>query len=133
MTPHAPLLAAFLAPLAAVPPTAALQHDGRLRPPGFVTCDRNHLTSYTGRVVSLDRSPDRTTLRIETDEATRESLVIRHPGGDVRRFFRMDGEPFAEADWTKILADGRLRPGARATAWVCTGQENPIVDWEHPR
>ncbi len=123
----------WLAAGAGLSAAGASQQDGRLRPPAFVTCDRNDLTSYTGRVVSLDRSRDRTTLRIETDESTRESLVIRHPGGDVRPFFRMGGEPFGEADWTRILTDGRLRPGARATAWVCADQENPIVDWERPR
>ncbi len=108
------------------------QPRGRLRPPAFVTCDPNRLTSYTGRVVSLDRSRDRTTVRIDTDESTRESLVIRHPGGGVLPFFRVGGEPFVEADWPQILSDERLRPGARATAWVCADRSNPIVDWERP-
>jgi hypothetical protein len=106
---------------------------GRLRPPEYVTCERNRLTSFTGRVVALDRGRDRTTLRMETDEATRESLTIRHPGGDARASFRMAGEPFAEADWAAILPAGRLRAGIRATAWVCADEANPKIDWERPQ
>ena len=65
--------------------------QGRLRPPAYVTCDRNRLTSYTGRVVSLERGHDRTIVRMETDESTREALVIRHPEGDALPHFRMAG------------------------------------------
>ena len=56
--------------------------QGRLRPPAFVTCDRNHLTSFSGRVVSFDRDDDSTTLRMETDESTKEHFAIRHAGAD---------------------------------------------------
>jgi len=98
-----------------------------------VTCDRNRLTSYTGRVVSLERGHDRTIVRMETDESTREALVIRHPEGDALPHFRMAGEAFTEADWETILPAGQLRPGARATAWVCADEINPKVDWERPR
>jgi hypothetical protein len=106
---------------------------GRLRPPGFVTCDRNQLTSFTGRVAGLERHRGRTVLRIETDDRTRETLTLRHPDGEARAFFRMAGEPFAEADWEVILPSGRLRPGTRATAWVCAGEANPTIDWERPQ
>lgn len=137
MKPRLPLAFASLALLAATlsrpAPSEGAGPEGRLRPPPFVTCDRNRLTSYTGRVVSLERGRDRTTLRIATDEDTRESLTLRHPGGDVLPSFRMGGEPFVEADWAQILTGGRLRPGARATAWVCADEANPKIDWERPR
>ena len=45
----------------------------------------------------------------------------------------MAGEPFVEADWAVILTAGRLRAGARATAWVCADETNPKIDWERPR
>jgi hypothetical protein len=122
------LPAAELAPA----PGTESQGSGRLRPPEFVTCDRNRLTSFTGRVVALERRPDRTVLRMETDESTRESLTLRHPAGDARAFFRMAGGPFGEADWDVILPAGRLRAGIRATAWVCANETNPKIDWERP-
>jgi hypothetical protein len=114
-------------------PSKGNARQGRLRPPAFVTCDRNRLTSYTGRVVSLERGRGSTILRMETDENTREALVIRHPRGDVLPYFRMAGEPFAESDWQAIVPAGRLRPGTRATAWVCADEANPKIDWERPR
>ena len=115
------------------PAAASRSGGGRLRPPEFVTCDRNRLTSYTGRVVALDRGRDRTGLRLETDEGTRESVTVRHPGASARPFFHVAGEPFSEADWSLILEGGRLRPGTRATAWVCSDGSNPQIDWERPR
>jgi hypothetical protein len=98
-----------------------------------VSCDRNRLTSFTGRVAALERHRDFTVLRLETDESTRETLTLRHPDGNASAFFRMVGEPFAEADWEAILPSGRLRPGTRATAWVCAGEINPTIDWERPQ
>jgi hypothetical protein len=113
-----------------VPLEAAAQ--GRLRPPDFVTCDRNQLTAFTGRVVSLVRGKDTTTLRMETDDGTKERIVLRHPGQDVGAWFYRDGRPFTAADWAVLQPEGRLRPGARATAWVCAAEPNPKVDWEVP-
>jgi len=111
-------------------PAAVGSAQGRLRPPGFVTCDRNHLTSFTGRVVSLARDGDTTTLRMETDESTKERFILRHPGADATAWFTLGGIPFTAADWTALLPAGRLRAGARATVWVCTDELNPRVDWE---
>jgi hypothetical protein len=106
--------------------------QGRLRPPEFVTCDRNRLTSFTGRVVSLARASDTTTLRMETDESTKERFTLRHPGSDATAWFYLGGVPFTTADWTALLPAGRLRAGARATVWVCADEPNPRVDWEPP-
>lgn len=106
--------------------------QGRLRPPAFVTCDRNHLTSYTGRVVSVERYHDSTTLRMETDENTSEHFTIRHDGADVTAWFFIGGRPFTPADWQILLPGGRLHAGARATVWVCADELNPKVDWEQP-
>ncbi len=106
--------------------------QGRLRPPAFVTCDRNHLTSFTGRVVSLERSSDTTTLRMETDENTKEVFTLRHAGADATAWFYLAGTPFTPADWATLLPGGTLRAGARATVWVCTDEPNPRVDWTLP-
>jgi len=106
--------------------------QGRLRPPAFVTCDRNQLTSFTGRVVSLTRDADSTRLVMDTDEATRERITIRHPKGDATAWFYRAGHPFEPQDWAILLPAGRLRPDARATAWVCATETNPKIDWALP-
>jgi hypothetical protein len=115
---------------------ATAQRDMRVRPPAQVNCarDRYHLTSYTGVVVQFERGTDRTTLRINTDWDTTEDVEIVHKGSDPARWFLFRGNPFVQGDWSRITdADGRLRKGTRASAWVCSDGTNPVVDWEAPR
>jgi hypothetical protein len=102
-----------------------------MRPPEGLTCSPNDLTSFTGRVVHYARAKDRTTLRIRTDWETTEHVVVRHPGSDDPiPWFRFAGQPFAHSDWGRIEERrGRLRPGTRATAWVCKDL-NVVVDWQ---
>jgi hypothetical protein len=104
--------------------------DERLRPPAQLTCARNQLTSYTGRVVSFSRAAGRSTLRIRTDWDTTERVIVQHPGTrDPSPRFLIGGEPFTSGDWMHIEdARGHLRQGLRATAWVCT-DGNVLVDW----
>jgi hypothetical protein len=104
--------------------------QGRLRPPAFVTCDRNHLTAFTGRVTRLQRADETTSLKMETDDATHESFTLHHARGEAQRGFFFGGKPFTEADWSEIATADGVKPGARATVWVCQDQPNPIVDWE---
>jgi hypothetical protein len=113
----------------ASPPVFA---QGRLRPPTFVTCDRNALTSFTGRVTELKRGDRTTELRIATDDDTRESLTLRHLKGEANRLMYRGGRPFTEADWSQVATPDGVKPGVRATAWVCSGDANPIIDWEIP-
>ena len=105
--------------------------DERLRPPGQLTCPRDQLTSYTGRVVSFSRAAGRTTLRIRTDWETTERVIVQHPGTrDPSPRFLIGGEPFTSGDWVHVEdAGGHLRQGLRATAWVCT-DGSVLVDWK---
>lgn len=110
---------------------AFAQDGGRLRPPGAITCDRNHLTSYTGNVLAYSRRASRVTLRIHTDEDTTESVTLRYSRSPAR-WFLLNGEAFRESDWRKIESSkGRLRSGMRVTAWVCDDGNKPVIDW-HP-
>lgn len=113
---------------------AQARQPGRLAPPPTVACPRDHLTSYTGQVTQWSRTPDQTTLTIDTDWDTRETVTLKHPGEpDARRFFLLDARPFTAADWTTIeRAPGALHDGMRATAWVCDEGHQPIVDWQPP-
>ena len=105
--------------------------QGRIRPPGGITCDRNHLTSFTGRILAYQRRPGRVALRMRTDEATNESFTLRFgKSQDASRWFLMNGEPFKHGDWAIIERSRyRLRSKMRATVWVCDDGSTPIIDW----
>jgi rhodanese-related sulfurtransferase len=95
----------------------------RLAPPASVSCDRNSLTAYAGKVSSYRRVPDTTTIKIATDENTNETVTITHKGSDdPSRYFLIDGTPFTSRDWNRIEAkkDVLVSP-MRAVAWVCKG------------
>ena len=105
--------------------------QGRLAPPESVKCDPNHLTSFTGRILSYQRRPGRVTLRVRTDEETTENFTLRfRKSEDAARWFLLRGEPFKQGDWALIERRRYLlRPRMRATVWVCDDGSNPIVDW----
>jgi hypothetical protein len=111
----------------------AQRGGGRLRPPDAVTCPRDRLTLHVGRVLALDRLPDRTILSIVTDDQTIAKVQVTHldAAGPVA-FFLMKGKPFTTADWAAIETSGKLREGVRAAAWVCDDGRNPLIDWEQP-
>lgn len=98
---------------------------GRLAPPAAVRCNRNELTSYTGKVSKYRRKSSKTTLVIQTSAGTVESITITDP----IRSYLVNGTPFTAADWNRIeLRKGALRPGMSAIAWVCSGGKT-VVDW----
>lgn len=105
--------------------------QGRIRPPDTITCDHNHLTSFTGKILSYQRGPGRVSLRMRTDEATTESFTLRfRKTQEASRWFLMNGEPFKTGDWKLIeRRKYRLRPRMRATVWVCDDGSTPIIDW----
>jgi hypothetical protein len=103
----------------------------RLMPPESVKCDANHLTSFTGKILSYRRGPGRVALRVRTDEETTESFTLRfRKSEDAARWFLIRGEPFKQSDWALIERRRySLRPRMRATVWVCDDGSNPMVDW----
>lgn len=103
----------------------------RIMPPESIRCDPNHLTSFTGRILSYQRRPGRVFLRMRTDEATTESFTLRfRRTEDAARWFLLMGETFKQSDWSLIERSRyRLRPNMRATVWVCDDGTTPIVDW----
>ena len=107
--------------------------QGRIRPPDSVAakCDPNHLTSFTGTVLSYSRSASRLLLRMRTDEETTESFTLKFArGADATKSFLLHGEEFKGSDWSLIeRSRHRLRPRMRATVWVCDDKSNPTIDW----
>lgn len=114
---------------------ASAQADGRMRPPADLDCPRNQLTSYIGVPTRYARTKDRITVRIATESQTVESVTIEARGPDeARRWLRVDGQPFAAADWPRIERQpGQLRPGLRVAAWVCDDGRNPLVEFYLPK
>ena len=109
----------------------AAESSQRIRPPEKITCSRDHLTSFTGKVLSMKRQKGSTRMRMRTDEETSEQFTLRHASDDPSQYFLMWGENFAENDWKRIEAGkNQLRPNLRATVWVCDNAENPVVDWQ---
>jgi hypothetical protein len=104
----------------------------RLRPPESLQCPRNHLTAFQGRVLSFRRGLDQTVIRLRTDEATTEQLILHYPeGSDLTQWFLLRGKPFQPDDWALIESDKhRLRAKMRAIVWVCDDGTNPVIDWQ---
>ena len=109
------------------------ERGGRIAPPSALSCDRNDLTLYDGKVLTYRRRKGSTFLRIRTSFDTTEVVTLRHPGtDDPSKFYLLNGEPFMPIDWRRIeKRKGVLRTGMRANVWVCRDNPaiQPVVDW----
>jgi rhodanese-related sulfurtransferase len=112
------------------PGGASATRGGRLAPPAAVSCNRNELTSYAGKVTRYRRRPGKTVLVIDTSAGTTESVTLVHKGSDdPSRFYLVEGTPFTSRDWNRIeRKKGELLPEMSAVAWVCKCGPT-IVDW----
>ena len=111
----------------------AMRSAGRLRPPASLTCDLNHVTSWSGLVTGYRREDESTWLQISTDEDTVEETTITHAGQpDASAHYLLWQEPFTAKDWPKIEKEkGVLIEGMRAIAWICDdGKTAPVIDWQ---
>ena len=106
----------------------------RLRPPEKIRCSRDHLTSFTGRILAFKRNNNKTFLRVRTDEDTTEAFTLQHPGkGSAAEWFPLRGKVFEPSDWKRIeIRRNKLHPRLRATIWVCDDGSTPVVDWQPP-
>jgi hypothetical protein len=109
--------------------------QGRLRPPEGLSCDRNHTTSFTGRILAYSRTTRRILIRVRTDEQTTEQFTISlKPGEGAAKKFLFQGEAFQPGDWRKIeRSRGILKPKMRATIWACRDSDDDfraeLIDW----
>jgi hypothetical protein len=130
------ILLVCVSPLAAQARRAPQPPAGgqRVAPPAALTCDRNHLTSFMGRVLLYQRKPNQIVLRMRTDEATTERFTITSPKGEpLEKFLLLRGQVFTASDWNGIeRAPGKLKSGMRAIVWVCDNAKNPVIDWRPP-
>lgn len=113
--------------------TTASSRNQRLMPPESLKCADNDVTSFTGRVLAYRRAATNISLRMRTDEETTEHFTLRYAKADgPAKLFLLRAEPFKPEDWTVIESrPGKLRPGMRATVWVCNDGATPtVVDWK---
>jgi rhodanese-related sulfurtransferase len=112
------------------PNGASATRGGRLAPPAGVTCDRNALTSYAGKIKSYKRQRGKTVLVIDTSAGTTERVTLSHKNtDDPSRFYLIEGTPFTSRDWSRIeRRKGELHPDMSAVAWVCSNGMT-IIDW----
>jgi hypothetical protein len=109
--------------------------EGRLRPPAGLSCDRNHTTSFTGRITAYSRTSRRIFIRVRTDEQTTEQFTIRlGRSEEASGKFLFQGEAFKPENWKRIeRARGLLRPKMRATIWACRDDKDDfraeLIDW----
>ena len=111
----------------------AMAERGRIRPPAASQCDRNQLTSYSGRVSGYKPGAASTWIEISTDEDTIEAVIVPHGGeADASARYLLRGEAFTAKDWPNIEASaGKLVSGMRVVAWVCLdGKTEPLIDWQ---
>ncbi len=109
---------------------SSASRGGRLKPPAAVSCDRNDLTSYSGKVTSYKRRRGKTVVVMHTSADTTEHLTVQHGADDdPSRFYLVDGTPFTSRDWSRIeRKKGELHPHMSAVAWVCSNGTT-IIDW----
>ena len=122
----------ILAGLTAAP--ASSQRGGRLRPPEAVTCPRDKLTAYSGKVSAYARNADGIRITVDTDWDTVEEVRVNlKPGEDLRAHFLLRGEPYGQRSLGEIEeTPGRLKADMGVTAWVCEGGPQPLIDWRPP-
>lgn len=128
----APAALTLLLLAAATPAPAA---DSRLRAPSELPCSRDQLTSYSGTVTRWQRGASGAVLSIHTDADTRETVRLRLASGEaLTARMRIDDAAFTAADWPRIESrPGQLRPGVRATAWICGESTVARIDWAPAR
>ena len=110
----------------------AVARGARIMPPAAITCDRNQLTSWSGRISGYKRNGGASWIEIHTDADTVESIAIEHPGtSDPSAHFLLLGKPFVPETWTDIeTSPSHLKENMRATIWICLDDATPpVVDW----
>lgn len=130
------LLAGTLLSCASFAQDTGGRRTARLAPPAGLSCDRDHLTSWTGEVSGYRRDEKTSWLEISTDEQTVEQATIEHDGSaDASAYYLLWGVPFTQADWALIeTTPGQLVEGMRATAWICLdGKTPPVISWQPAR
>ncbi len=103
----------------------------RPRPPASLTCTRDHLTVFQGRIIEYTRGKQDIAFRVRTDEETTENFTLKWDTSDnAEKWFLLRGEIFKIEDWKLIeSAPGKLHDDMRIFVWVCDDGSKPVLDW----
>jgi hypothetical protein len=101
----------------------------RLASPTGLGCDADHITSFTGRVLSYSRRAGQISIRIRTDEATTEDFTISYAQAqELAKRFKLNGQSLGQDELAKIESRWkREKKNVRATVWACYDK-----DWRTP-
>lgn len=100
------------------PAAEASRGGGRLMAPAALTCDRNKVTLYSGKVTAFTRTKTKTSITIATDWDTTESTTAKSPR------YLVNTEPMKASDWKRVGA------GKRANVWICSQPGiATVIDW----
>ena len=92
---------------------------------------RDHLTSYTGKVLSMKQQRGSTRIWMRTDEETSEQFTLRDATDNPLEYFFGVERKLQGSNWKQIeTGKNQLRPDLLATVWVCENGGNPIMDWQ---
>ncbi|MGS2719611.1 hypothetical protein [Paraglaciecola aestuariivivens] len=104
----------------------------RLLVPDYVSCERNHLTSWVGFVSKFKLTENKLEISIATNEQTLEQLTLEFSSeAELLTHFYLNGEKFSPSDWQSITtSDKQLIAKTRAVVWICLDDSKPpVINW----
>ena len=87
-------------------PGFVAQSAQRIRPPEKINCSRDHLTSYTGKVLSMKQQRGSTRIWMRTDEETSEQFTLRDATDNPSEYFWCGEKAPAEATGSRLRLGG---------------------------
>ncbi|MCW8092842.1 hypothetical protein [Alteromonas sp. ASW11-130] len=115
--------------------SSVISAQERLRVPEFVPCERNNLTSLTGKVTTYLRGKNKTKFTIKTFAGTTENVALSYKDiNELERHYYMNGKALTPHNWS-LLEDSpqQIKADVTARVWLCSDQSHKIiVDWQVP-
>jgi hypothetical protein len=109
----------------------------RLAAPSGLDCDRDHITSFTGRVLAYSRQAGQISIRVRTDEGTTENFTISYAQAqELLKRVKLNGQKLRQEELEKIEARWRReKRSVRVTVWACYDKDwrKPaavLIDWQ---
>ena len=104
----------------------------RWRVPDYFECDRNQVTSWTGKIGSYWRDNGELSFTLLTDADTHQRLQLKFDTQQqLITHFYIDNRAFEALDWPSLEPSaGKLKPNQRATVWLCLDNSVlPVINW----
>lgn len=108
-------------------------YERRLRVPNYFHCERNYVTSWTGKVTGYQRDDKTLSLTMFTDADTTENIQFHFnsPNELLTRLY-LKGKAFTADSWQQIeSAHGLLKDNMKLTVWLCADNNTQaIINWQ---